>query len=148
MKTIDFYRQARVDGGERTGVEVNGETVLEQFEPGDKEEDAALLWFVDVRCAGDSLPGEAEAVREWLLEKGSIIQTRLREIANELPAGIDFSEPISRDVPDVGRGVSIKIFCSAIRRLHARDMAKALSEASAQLAELLQKLEVMEPIGR
>ena len=103
MKTIDFYRQARVDGGERTGVEVNGETVLEQFEPGDKEEDAALLWFVDVRCAGDSLPGEAESVREWLLEKGSIIQTRLREIANELPAGIDFSEPISRDVPGHGQ---------------------------------------------
>ena len=34
MTTINFYRQARVDGGKRTGVEIDGETVLERFESG------------------------------------------------------------------------------------------------------------------
>ena len=147
MKTINFYRQARVDGGMRTGVEIDRETVLERFERGNKEEDSALLWFVDVRCSGGNLPGETEAAREWLLEKAPIIQAGMRQVASELGAGIDFCAPILRKIPNVGKGVTVGICCSAIRRLHARDIAKALDEISAHWKELLKQLEVLEPLA-
>jgi hypothetical protein len=148
MNTINFYRQARVDGGTRTGVEIDGETVLERFERGSKAEDSALVWFVDIRCSGANLPGETEAAREWLLEKAPIIQAGVRHVANELGAGIDFSAPISRKIPNVGKGVTVEICCSGIRRLHARAIAKALHEISAHWIELLKQLEALEPLAR
>jgi hypothetical protein len=148
MKTINFYRQARVDGGKRTGVEIDGETVLERFESGNKTEDSALLWFVDVRCSGDNMPNEAETAREWLLEKAPIIQAGVRKVANELRAGIDFSAPISREIPNVGKGLTVEIFCSAIRRLQGLEIAPVLDEISSHWKELLQKLEVLEPLAR
>ena len=52
MPNLTFYRQKRVDGGVRTGVELDGETVASLFEEGDPERDPALLWFVDLRCEG------------------------------------------------------------------------------------------------
>lgn len=148
MKTINFYRQMRVDGGKRTGVEIDGETVLERFESGNKAENSALLWFVDIRCSGSNLPDEAEAAREWLLEKGSNIQAGVRGVANNLRAGIDFSAPVSREISNVGRGITVQIFCSAIRRLEALDMAKALDDVSSHWKEFLKKLEVLEPLSR
>jgi hypothetical protein len=148
MKTIVFYRQVRVDGGKRTGVEIDGETVLERFERGNETEDSALLWFVDIRCCGSHLPDEAEAARKWLLEKGSIIQKGVSDLVNELSAGIDFSTPISRKIPNVGDGITIEICCSAIRRLQARDIASFLSEISSRWNEFLNTLEVLEPLAR
>ncbi len=148
MKRINFYRQVRVDGGKRTGVEIDGETVLERFEPGNKVEDSALLWFVDVRCSGANLPDEAEAARGWLLDKASTIQAGMMNVAGELRAGIDVSAPISREIPRIGRGVTVQIVCSAIRRLQALDIAKALEEISSHWKEFLNELEILEPLAR
>ena len=147
IKKINFYRQARVDGGKRTGVEIDGEPVLEWFERGSEPEDSALLWFVDIRCSGSSLPDEAEAARDWLL-KNAIIQKGVRDVANELRAGIDFSAPISRRIPNVGKGITVEIFCSAMRRIEAREIADALAETSSHWKEFLKKLEVVEPVNR
>jgi hypothetical protein len=138
----------RVDGGKRTGIEIDGEAVLERFERGNETEDSALLWFVDIQCSGDNLPNAAETAREWLLAKASIIQAGLREVANELRAGIDFSAPISRPIPNVEKGITVKISCSAIRRLQARDIAAALDEISSHWKEFLKELEVLEPLAR
>ena len=148
MKTINFYRQARVDGGRRTGIDIDGETVLETFEPGTEAEDSALLWFVDIRFSGNQLPGAADAAREWLLKRTSIIQAGVREVADELRAGIDFSTPVSRNLAGVGNGVTAKICCSAIRRLQAREIAKALAEIATHWETHLKKLEVLEPLAR
>jgi len=60
MPTITFYRQARRDGGIRTGIEIDQNTVLMRFDRGRKESDPALLWCVDVRCSGARLPREPE----------------------------------------------------------------------------------------
>ena len=147
MKTINFYRQMRVDGGKRTGLEIDGETVLERFEKGRKAEDSALLWFVDIRCAGNQLPSEPEAAREWLLARASVIQAGLRTMAAELSAGIDFSAPIARVIPKMGNGISAKIFCSAVRRLPALEIAKSLTEISEHWKEFLDHLEILEPLA-
>jgi hypothetical protein len=148
MKTINFYRQVRVDGGKRTGVEIDGETALERFERGNEGEDAALLWFVDVRCSGRNLPNAAEPAREWLLKMAPAIQNGLREVANELRAGIDFTAPVSREIPNIEQGLTVQIFCSAIRRLHALDIARSLDEISSHWQEFLNQLDVLEPLTR
>lgn len=148
MKTINFYRQKRVDGGKRTGVEIDGETVLERFESRNEDEDSALLWFVDIRCSGSNLPNEAEAAREWLLGHASTIQAGVRNVANELRAGIDFIAPISREIPNVETGITVQLFCSAIRRLQALDMANALDKISSHWNQFLNELEVLEPLAR
>ena len=148
MKTINYYRQERADGGKRTGVEIDGETVLERFEPGKKTEDSALLWFVDIRCSGDHLPATADEARTWLLKKSALIQAGLGEVANELRAGIDFSAPLSRDISEAGNGVTINICCSATRRLQGREMARVLMDTSDLWEEHLQNLENLETLAR
>lgn len=132
----------------RTGVEIDGETLLERFERGNKTENSALLWFVDIRCSGGNLPTEAETARSWLLEKASTIQMGLRTLADELRTGIDFSAPISRKISNAGKGVTIQISCSAIRRLEARDIASVLEEISSRWTLLLNRLEILEPLAR
>ena len=52
---LSFYRQKRQDGGIRTAVTVDGDTVLHRFQPGEGASDPALLWYVDLRCAGRRL---------------------------------------------------------------------------------------------
>jgi hypothetical protein len=47
MSTIGFFRQARFDRAVRSGVTVDGATVLHLFEPGDEDVNPAILWFVD-----------------------------------------------------------------------------------------------------
>jgi hypothetical protein len=136
----------RNDGGKRTGIEINGETVLGCFEKGKKPPDSALLWFVDIRCSGSRLPTECEAAREWLLDKAPVIQRALRKLANELQVGIDFSKPVERGIPDIGKGITSSIHCSAIRRLQAGEMANALAETGSHWEALLKSLEVLEPL--
>jgi hypothetical protein len=126
MKTLNFYHQKRRDGGIRTGVELNGERVLEEFKPGRRPLDSALDWFVDVRCRGRRLPDEPEAIRKWLLERSDDIQGHLAEMASELRAGMDRDWPLASIIPGVPNGVEVKIVCSAIRRLTARDIGQLL----------------------
>ena len=39
MPNLTFYRQARIDGGIRTGIELDEDTVFEYFEEGGSEPD-------------------------------------------------------------------------------------------------------------
>ena len=141
-------RPMRADGGKRTGIEIDGETVMERFELGTTAEDSTLLWFVDVRCSGARLPNTPEAAREWLLQKAPVIQTGMNELARELRAGIDFSAPVSREIAGIETGIRAKKFCSAIRRLPALKIAGALTETSVKWTESLDQLEVLGPLGR
>ena len=43
-----------MDGGYRTGLEVDGETVYGLFEEGQTDDNPRLHWFVDLRCVGRS----------------------------------------------------------------------------------------------
>src|SRR5438445_6610645 len=100
MDKVTFYYQKRQDGGLRAGVDFNGDRVLERFEPGPQEEprNSALLWFVDLRCAGEGLPSEPEELRKWFLDRSKPIQSALRQLAKDLAAGIESDWPLKRDV--------------------------------------------------
>src|SRR5438309_4855135 len=128
MSTITFFRQARQDGGIRTGIDIDFDTVLARFEAGDESADPALLWYVDVRIEGAKLPRSAEAARKWLIEKGPAIRKSLLRTADETSAGMDVSEwPLQRRA-NIGTGVRIKIVCSATRRVEAQQIADVLRD--------------------
>src|SRR5438309_1549162 len=85
--TLTFYRQERADGGVRTGIMAGDSTVLELFEAPEEEYDPSLIWSIDIRCHGSSLPFNAEGARAWLLENGAMIRDGLSRFTEHLRAG-------------------------------------------------------------
>jgi hypothetical protein len=136
MATLTFYRQARADGGLRTGIEIDGETLLEDYLPGGQEHDPALLWYVDLRCEGDSLPTEPEAVREWFLENARLIQSGFATCAEELKVGVDSFDqdfrPYERRIGQTPDGTVLRVCVSAVRRMDARKIAVELRRIGAE----------------
>jgi hypothetical protein len=137
MKKLTFYYQKRRDGGLRTGVELDGERILENFEPGSLPQDSALLWFVDVRYSGEGIPDQPEAVRQWLLQRSDKIRMALRELSAELTAGMDNDWPLKKEVP-AANGVEMAIYCSAMRRVNGREISTILSNLEQHWPNILQ----------
>jgi hypothetical protein len=139
MPTITFFRQARRDGGIRTGIDIDDQTVLSRFE-GAEDDDPTLLWYVDVRCAGPRLPRAAEAARQWLERNEKPIVTALEALAKRVPEGSDPSEwplKLSKRLPN---GVTVIVACSAVRRAEARELADILRDVATRWRERIQSL--------
>jgi hypothetical protein len=142
MSELTFYRQKRVDGGIRTGIDLDGASICEDFEPGEAERDPALRWYVDLRCSGDGLPGDADSAREWLLEHDAMIREGFSRYAEELAAGSD-----QDDYPLQWSGfqalppkVRMSIACSAIRRVDARELNHVLLDIAEHWSERVGRL--------
>jgi len=144
MKNLTFYHQKRRDGGVRTGVELDGERMLERFEPGSPLEDPKLLWWIDVRCSQKTWPSEPEEVRAWLLESAQKIEGGLRAFAAELGAGIDINWP-AKYVVSSRTGVKIEIFCSAMRRVGGREIQAEISKLAKNWQTIIAQLPSCEP---
>lgn len=129
MGEFTFYRQARADGGIRTGLECGAETIWETFENEAPEEhsDPALEWFVDVRGKGADVPGNSAALVEWLHARSPRISARLRELAQHFELGADREMwPVSHDVSGMPPGTEVTIVVNASRRTVARDVGRIL----------------------
>jgi hypothetical protein len=149
MQTISFYRQQRQDEAIRTGLAADGATLLQHFDEGAAESDPALLWYVDVRAEGRGLPRDGEAVRVWFQEHADVIRQALRNLANELRAGIDVDAwPLQAPVAGAPRGVKLEIVCSAVRRLQALQIADRLLDIAEHWDEYLSLLDPYEPVRR
>jgi hypothetical protein len=145
MPEVVFYRQCRVDGGYRTGVEVGGETVLYRFDPGGSDEDPALEWYVDLRFSGGALPGDPMAVREWLRQSQPEIVAALNAVAEDLQTGVDPNQwPLTITIPNSPRGTSMSITCSAVRRIAGRELGRAIRTIADEWGMLLARLSVFE----
>jgi hypothetical protein len=147
MPTINFYRQFRRDGGFRTGVEVDGESVLMQFDPGDAggdEPDPRLVWYVDVSCRGGSLPREVGAVRRWLLRHEAGITRTIHALAKSVPQGIDPSDWPLRKEAKIGL-VKLAVTCSVVRRLEAQRVSEILRDVADKWTERLTALPELQP---
>jgi hypothetical protein len=141
MPKIDFYCQKRIDGGLRTGMNVDGEAALHLFEPGRRDSDPALLWFVDLRCQGRSLPTEIEAARRWLLDRADVIRTGLLNLAEEFRAGMDPDVwPLQWRITGTTKGLRMTIVFSAARRVDARRMAEVLRNVAEHWEERIERL--------
>jgi len=113
--------------------------MLEYFEPGAPEEDARLLWWIDVRCSQRTWPWEPEELRAWLLENAPRIEAGLKALANELNSGIDKDWPVKHVV--LGRaGVKIEILCSAMRRVGGREIPIELSKLARNWQNIVAEL--------
>jgi hypothetical protein len=127
MTEITFFRQKRFDGGVRTGIDVMGETLLQEFVPGNLDFDSALLWYIDLRCKGQNIPGDPELVRSWFIRRSEFFKRELIKIANEsLCVGFDADLfPYQNRLTD-SEGTEIRVVITAIRRITALDLAEEL----------------------
>lgn len=144
MSTLAFFRQARVDGGMRTGVDWDDTPLLHDFQEGSDEHDPAIIWYVDVEFVGDTLPIDAESARQWLVRRGTTVAGALRSLAEDLSLGIDVgSWPAKRDIVGLPRGVEGLISCSAVRRVDCRHIAEHLRELAGQWRQIIRHLPPM-----
>jgi hypothetical protein len=134
-----------MDGGVRSGVDVDGVTVANHFEAGEKQNDPALAWFVDLRCEGDGVPDRLEAIREWLLRYAAVVTAGFRGLAAKLEVGIDQDVwPLEWMVPNAPTNTCITLVCSCIRRFSARKMKDVVQDLETRWQEYLRQLEPVE----
>jgi hypothetical protein len=144
MNDMSWFRQKRVDGGIRTGIDVNDTYVFHRFENESDEPDPVLLWYVDVRCKGARLPKEPEEVRQWFLDHSEIIRNALSALAQELRAGMDVDIwPVQRKIPGTPRGVKMCIVCSTSLRIEALDIARVLTDIAKHWEDRIRNLPVV-----
>jgi hypothetical protein len=140
MPEVTFFRQARRDGGTRTGIDVDGETMLSRFDEGKSETDPSIVWFVDVTFRGRSVPRDAGAAREFLTRNRPIALRLLNELADEIPAGIDPTVWPVKKTRKVRAGLEVAVACSAIRRLEASRLPGILRDLASRWVELVEEL--------
>ena len=148
MNTFTFFRQERADGGIRSGIDINGATVLEAFANGKPAYDPTLLWYVDVRCTGKNVPDDPEGARQWLLQQEKIVREALDQLAEDLRAGLDIeSWPLHRDVPGAPKGARMTVVCSAMRRIDALRIAQILRGIGEKWKTFIISLKAVHPIS-
>lgn len=146
MAKVTFYQQKRMDGGFRSGISVDEETVLGLFEPGPKDTNPALLWYVDPRCEGARLPTEPERARKWLLRHEDVIRAGFETRAREYSAGIDpdIYPQLWSDFASAPNGVRMVIAFSAARRVAALELSGVLQDIGSHWSCYIRALEPVE----
>ena len=150
MARISFYRQARRDGGIRTGIEIERHTVLGQFEEGTDEPDPVLTWFLNIECEGEALPTNPEAARQWFVAHAKELRGELESMAELLAVGLDvdswpFRQKTFKRIED--EDVSIEITCSAIRRLEAQQIATQVRDVAERWEDLIRNLPALQELA-
>jgi len=141
MNRISFYRQARSDGGVRSGVDVNGGQAWSIFEPGAGDPDPALEWYVDIEWSGSSLPTDADEAKALLLAQEPRVSAACEALASRLEVGIDAEPAPFTQSFDAGlSGVKAGVYCSAVHRVSGRDMGRNLKFIGTSWSRLLKQL--------
>ena len=142
MSTLRFYQQERYDGGLRTGVGIDSQTLLQEFRPGSEESDPALLWYVDVVLEVERLPKHAEEARSWLIKYSAAIVSSLRALSERLEIGLDNDSkwPYEARIAGLPRGIRGRIVLSAIGRLPEGVLARRLNELANEWESVLERL--------
>ncbi|HEV3167935.1 MAG TPA: hypothetical protein VGZ22_28295 [Isosphaeraceae bacterium] len=146
MPDLIFYRQGRVDGGIRTAIELDGDTIYERFDEGGPERNPVLLWYVDLRCKGAGLPHDPEGAKRWLLDHEELIRDGFARFAAEVEAGSDVElYPLQwSKFPQAPEGVELTIACATNRRNWALSISKLLEDVGSHWRELIEGLEAAE----
>lgn len=140
MSVLKFFKNARNDGGVRTGIALDDEVVLEDFKEG-REPDPALLWYVDLVFESDNIPSDIEEIRAWLLAQRPWVATALEEISSKLEIGIDQDwSPFSYVLGHAPRGVKATLTGAAMRRVRVVDFAEHLRGIKEQWTRELRRL--------
>jgi hypothetical protein len=131
MASIIYFKQAREDGGVRTGVELDELTYFETFENEAAEPDPTLQWWMDIRCKIDAPIHAPEEARRWLLDHAEFIKSGSKQLAEKLSAGVDRDYwPLQWEIPNPPPGVRARIVCSVSRRITGREISKVLLQVA------------------
>jgi hypothetical protein len=145
MPKLTYYQQQRADGGVRTAIFTEHETLLHHFEEGSDDTDPTLLWFVELRCEGRRLPAEPEPARQWFLDHAELMRNGLKALAERLEVGMDADWPLLWPMPAAPRGVRVTIAISVARRSVGLKAASILADVADHFEANLRKLRVPQP---
>jgi len=142
MTKLTFYHQVRLDGGRRTGISIDDDNEsLQYFQAGSDEMDPRLLWYVDVRCRGETLPNDPRKAFAWFSENEDWLLRVMRQTASDVEAGMDAGVwPYLRELTDVPEGVQCSVLVHAGRRLAGREIAAHLLALAGDVRSLLEQL--------
>ncbi len=142
MSELIFYRQARIDGGVRTGIELDGMTLAERFENESSEPDPVLVWYVELRCEGPGIPEISAEAYRWLIDHSREISEGFARCATETSVGVDpDSYPAFwRDFDNTPPDTQWVIVYSALRRIDSRQLSQILAEIGLTWPDLIQNL--------
>jgi hypothetical protein len=140
MASVTFFRQQRVDGGIRTGIDFEGITLLESFTPGGDEDDPVLLWYVDVQLEGVIPVRSPEHLRRWLSELTGTLQPFLDRVADEMDAGADGEWPVRRSFDLNAGDLRLTVSATGVRRLAARQLGERVREIGQRWREFVEAL--------
>lgn len=145
-RKLTFYRQARADGGIRTGIELDEDTIFERFEKGGREADPTLLWYVELRCKGRGLPAEPQEARRWLLDHEKLIVEGFSRCAAEFEAGrdIELYPLIWSKFHDTPKNTEMAIACATKNRPWALSIPRILGDIGSHWRERIEQLQPAE----
>ena len=150
MSSVTLFKNVRIDGGIRTGIEVDGELLLHDFEKGADADDPALEWFVDIAFDGPGVPTLAtpEMARNWIADKSPIIAQALRNLAEKLSVGVDRSiVPFSTETPIPAENMVLAIRGSAMQKVRDVEIADKLLSFADGLQSEIRRLNIEVPVG-
>lgn len=146
MSSFTVYKQTRVDGGIRTGVDLDGAECFQDYVPGAGEEDPAILWYLDVRGRGAGVPSDPDQLWQWLLDSEPAIQQACQRAAEQLSAGVDGDGwPFRLRFPNLMTDVDVEIVGSALRRVEGTEMGRFILEFASDWSPMLTRLASVSP---
>jgi hypothetical protein len=135
MSDVTFYHSERADGGQRTGLLIDGDRALERFVPGSEESDPRLLWSIDVTVPVSDAPATQEAAADWMGQHHTDFKRILERTAEEIEAGIDV-DTLGWIWEDQRAEPPFRVSISAVRRFAALDIAKRIRGLTASWDDL------------
>ena len=141
---LTFYCNAREDGGVRVGVSLGPITVHEIFRIDGDEYDPSLVWSIELRCEGETLPTEPHEVDPWLQARSTVIKAALSAYAEELRRVSERSGEYPLrwlTFPGLPASESMEFFCTAQRRVDAGFLATQLESLGKHWDEILNSLQ-------
>jgi hypothetical protein len=141
MPKVTFFRQGRVDGGIRTGIEIDGETSFHRFEEGTGDPDPTLVWYVDVICQGRAIPKSPETAYQWLSDQGELLKDATERLSAKLKTGIDGDLwPLKVPLKNAPEGSRITIAVSASGLVGGREIARVIRDVGTHWKTNLKRL--------
>jgi hypothetical protein len=146
MPKLTFYRQGRADGAIRTGIELDDETIFENYEETERDVDPTLLWYVELRCKGSAIPSDPPEAKQWLLGNEAIGREGFSRCASEVEAGrdVDLYPFLWSKFSGVPKDVEMTIACATNRRIWALSVPKLLEDFAEHWRERIEHLQPAE----
>lgn len=131
MTEMRMFYQERADGGRRSGLYADGESVLATFVPGSDEPDPRLLWSVDLVWQVESPPRTDDEAIDWVGDHAEDARAAIAQTAEQVRAGIDPDfYPWQQECPTPGG--SVRVIVSAMRRLAGLEVGARLRRLAAE----------------